>query len=171
MAKLAIDYKPEYKDQICFHSQQAAEKYLKAYLVLRDITFKKTHSLVYLLDLLGEFETIPDTIYRAAEILEDYGVEVWEKRFKEFQAGGKTQAWCKENNINPRAFNFWYLKLQREQTQPQKQIREPVKWLAIDTKEIEINPEANLGATSHQAIDIKIAKMTIEISFPIFYIL
>lgn len=76
MAKLAIDYKPEYKDQICFHSQQAAEKYLKAYFVLRDITFKKTHSLAYLLDLLGEFETIPDKIYRAAEILEDYGVEV-----------------------------------------------------------------------------------------------
>ena len=93
------------------------------------------------------------------------GRPVWEKRFKEFQASGKTQAaWCKENNINPRTFNFWYLKLQREQTQPQKQIREPVKWLAIDAKEIEINPEANLGATSGQAIDIKIANMTIKVT-------
>jgi hypothetical protein len=62
------------------------------------------------------------------KIKEPEGRPVWEKRFEEFQAGGKTQAaWCKENNINPRAFNFWYLKLQREQTQPQKQIREPVK--------------------------------------------
>ncbi len=41
-----------------------------------DVTFKKTHSLVYLLDLLGGYENIPDKIYNAAEILEDYGVEV-----------------------------------------------------------------------------------------------
>ena len=90
---------------------------------------------------------------------EPEGRPVWEKRFNEFQASGKTQAaWCKEKNINPRTFNFWYLKLQREQTQPQKQIREPVKWLAIDTKEIEINPEANLGATSirYQQTGIKL---------------
>lgn len=26
--------------------------------------------------MIGEFETIPDKIYRAAEILDDYGVEV-----------------------------------------------------------------------------------------------
>jgi hypothetical protein len=41
------------------------------------------------------------------KIKEPEGRPVWEKRFEEFQAGGKTQAaWCKENNINPRAFNF-----------------------------------------------------------------
>ncbi len=39
---------------ICFHCQQAAEKYLKGFLVYRNIEFKKTHDLLYLLSLLGE---------------------------------------------------------------------------------------------------------------------
>lgn len=33
---------------ICFHCQQAAEKYLKAFLVCHGIVFEKTHDLVYL---------------------------------------------------------------------------------------------------------------------------
>lgn len=50
-------------------------------------------------------------------------------------------------------------------TQPEKQAKKSVKWLAIDAKgEIEINPEANLGTTSHQAIHIKIANLTIEVT-------
>lgn len=93
------------------------------------------------------------------------GRPVWEKRFNEFKASGKTQAaWCKEKNINPNTFNFWYLRLKREKTQPEKQIEKSVKWLAIDTKEIEINPQANIGATPRQVIDIKIANMTIEVT-------
>jgi HEPN domain-containing protein len=76
MAKLAIDNKPEYRDLICFHCQQAAEKYLKACLIDKRLSFKKTHSLVYLLDLLAQDGNIPDKLYEAAEILEDYGVEV-----------------------------------------------------------------------------------------------
>jgi hypothetical protein len=39
MAKLAIDHKPEYIDLICFHCQQAAEKYLKSYMIYRDLSF------------------------------------------------------------------------------------------------------------------------------------
>ena len=31
--------------QICFHFQQAAEKYLKAYIVAYELTFKKIHEL------------------------------------------------------------------------------------------------------------------------------
>jgi HEPN domain-containing protein len=76
MAELAIANKPEYKDLICFHCQQSAEKYLKAYLIRLDITFKKSHSLIYLLDLLATVESVPDNLYETAEILEDYGVEV-----------------------------------------------------------------------------------------------
>ncbi len=76
MAELAIANKPEYKDLICFHCQQCAEKYLKAYLVLLKIDFKKSHSLIYLLDLLAVHENVPDSLYATAEILEDFGVEV-----------------------------------------------------------------------------------------------
>jgi HEPN domain-containing protein len=60
MAKLAIEYQPDFRDFICFHCQQAAKKYLKAYLVYLDIIFKKTHSLDYLLDLISERETVSD---------------------------------------------------------------------------------------------------------------
>lgn len=76
MAELAIANKPEYKDLICFHCQQSAEKYLKAYLIRLDINFKKSHSLFYLLDLLAAGENVPESLYETADILEDYGVEV-----------------------------------------------------------------------------------------------
>lgn len=76
MAELAIANKPEYKDLICFHCQQCAEKYLKAYLIRLNISFRKSHSLNYLLDLLAAGDNVPDGIYNAAEILEDYGVEI-----------------------------------------------------------------------------------------------
>ena len=41
-----------FPDIICFHSQQSAEKYLKAYLVFLDQDFPKTHALEDLV-LLG----------------------------------------------------------------------------------------------------------------------
>jgi HEPN domain-containing protein len=44
--------KPVY-DGICFHSQQCAEKYLKALLQERGTYFPRTHDLVDLLALLG----------------------------------------------------------------------------------------------------------------------
>jgi HEPN domain-containing protein len=42
---------PNY-DAVCFHSQQCAEKYLKALLQEGGIPFGKTHNLVVLLDLV-----------------------------------------------------------------------------------------------------------------------
>lgn len=36
-------------DQICFHFQQAAEKYLKAYIIRYDLSFDKVHDLTHLL--------------------------------------------------------------------------------------------------------------------------
>ncbi len=36
---------------VCFHAQQCAEKYLKAFLEEHGIAFSKTHDLVALLDL------------------------------------------------------------------------------------------------------------------------
>lgn len=39
----------DYFDQICFHFQQATEKYLKAYIVKFDLKFEKIHDLVKLL--------------------------------------------------------------------------------------------------------------------------
>ncbi len=41
---------------IVFHAQQAVEKALKAYLVLRDKHFGKTHNLARLIDLCSEVD-------------------------------------------------------------------------------------------------------------------
>jgi HEPN domain-containing protein len=41
---------PNY-DAACFHAQQCAEKYLKAFLQEADVPFEKTHNLYHLLDL------------------------------------------------------------------------------------------------------------------------
>lgn len=40
-----------YFAQICFHFQQAAEKYLKAYIVAKKLGFKKIHELPALLQI------------------------------------------------------------------------------------------------------------------------
>lgn len=77
IAKLALEHGGEFRDAICFHCQQAVEKYLKAYLIYQDINFRRTHNLTYLLDLINdEIEEISDDIYSKAEILESYAVEI-----------------------------------------------------------------------------------------------
>lgn len=38
-------------DAACFHAQQAAEKYLKAFLTQEDVTFPYTHNLTRLIEL------------------------------------------------------------------------------------------------------------------------
>ena len=49
---------------VCFHAQQAAEKYIKAFLVLHQVDFPKTHDLPLLVKLCmkidPEFELIMD---------------------------------------------------------------------------------------------------------------
>jgi HEPN domain-containing protein len=61
-------------DAVCFHSQQCAEKYLKAFLQEHRIRFERRHELNVLLDLCvpldGEFETLRDTL----QSLEHYAV-------------------------------------------------------------------------------------------------
>lgn len=54
-------------DVVCFHSQQCAEKYLKALLVLRRIEFPKTHDLEALAARLrngGKPRLSPDDLAR-----------------------------------------------------------------------------------------------------------
>jgi HEPN domain-containing protein len=63
-------------DGVCFHAQQCAEKYLKAYLYEHSRAFPKIHKLHELLDLCvsldGSFETQRSTLTG----LEPYAVEV-----------------------------------------------------------------------------------------------
>lgn len=48
MAKSALKRRKPLTTASCFHSQQCAEKYLKAILVAKDIEFPKTHDLLIL---------------------------------------------------------------------------------------------------------------------------
>lgn len=41
-------------DTACFHAQQAAEKYLKAYLTAMDLDFPSIHNLEVLIELCGQ---------------------------------------------------------------------------------------------------------------------
>lgn len=60
----------------CFHSQQAAEKYLKAYLTQRQIEFPKTHSIRELVGLIRPVdEELADALLPAA-VLTPYGIEI-----------------------------------------------------------------------------------------------
>lgn len=52
---------PNY-DAVCFHSQQCAEKYLKARLQEADIAFGKTHDLAALLHLLTPVEPLWESL-------------------------------------------------------------------------------------------------------------
>ena len=61
---------------ICFHAQQAVEKYLKAFLVHKQIEFRKTHDIEELLELVaGMDESLAASLEMASQ-LNPYGVEV-----------------------------------------------------------------------------------------------
>jgi len=63
-------------NSVCFHCQQCAEKYLKSYLIYREMTFPKIHNLVALLEMcvsLDEtFEELRDLLVQ----LNSYATEV-----------------------------------------------------------------------------------------------
>src|SRR5437016_2415683 len=60
---------PNY-DAACFHAQQCAEKYLKAFLQEHNSIFPKTHNLVELLVLCTPIDAAFD-LYRASLVLLD----------------------------------------------------------------------------------------------------
>ena len=63
--KMAPD--PELADEVVgLHAQQASEKYQKAVLAHRGITYRRVHSITYLLGLLTDHEVTPPP--RAAEL-------------------------------------------------------------------------------------------------------
>ena len=55
-ASMSLEDELEFYAQICFHFHQAAEKYLKAYIVKYDLEFKKIHDLLVLLDICSKHD-------------------------------------------------------------------------------------------------------------------
>jgi len=66
---------PDFTEGVTFHSQQSAEKYLKAFLVWHQIEFPKTHNLEVLLGLAGIADDKIPEILQEAVVLTPYGVE------------------------------------------------------------------------------------------------
>lgn len=62
-------------DTACFHCQQAAEKFLKAYCIYLDIEFPKTHLLSTLMDLISSRDK-DVFILEQTNILSNYGVSI-----------------------------------------------------------------------------------------------
>lgn len=63
-------------DTICFHSQQAIEKCLKAILIFLDKPITKTHDLTYLLNEIGEYFPQFSHYSDSFDNITDFAVEI-----------------------------------------------------------------------------------------------
>jgi HEPN domain-containing protein len=81
-------------DAICFHAQQCAEKYLKARLFDADVSFRRTHDLLNLLDSLAE---IQPTWIDYEEIIGELSIFAVAYRYSGFTATGEQAAKSVEN--------------------------------------------------------------------------
>jgi HEPN domain-containing protein len=75
-AKSLLPHGETFLSTVCFHSQQAVEKYLKAFLIRHQVEFRKTHDISELLDLIGPIDANLSDSLRDTVVLTDYGVDV-----------------------------------------------------------------------------------------------
>ncbi len=61
---------------ICFHCQQAAEKYLKSFLVWRGVKPERTHDLAQLVDACTQLDVSLVVLRSACVKLSDFAVDV-----------------------------------------------------------------------------------------------
>ncbi len=61
---------------MCFHCQQAAEKFLKAFLVRRNTRYPLTHDLLILLETILSLDTEAETLRESLIVLIPYAVEI-----------------------------------------------------------------------------------------------
>jgi len=71
-----LDTREVFPDIICFHAQQAAEKYLKAYLVFLDQEFPRTHALEDLVLIATSIDAVAKNLFTIASELTPYAVEI-----------------------------------------------------------------------------------------------
>ncbi len=81
-AKNGLESSEPFTDIICFHAQQAGEKYIKAYLVWQEIEFPKTHSLEDLFLLAAQKDSAFKKLIEEVSVLTPYAVEI---RYGEFE--------------------------------------------------------------------------------------
>ncbi len=74
-AKSLLSYGQTFISTVCFHSQQASEKYLKAFLTYHQVEFPKTHDIGELLDLAASVNEKLSQSLSDIILLTDYGVD------------------------------------------------------------------------------------------------
>ncbi len=75
-AIIIFQHIPRYFETVAFHCQQAVEKYIKGLLVFYDSQLKKTHDLIFLLELLADKTAISEDLYSKALTMEGFGVDI-----------------------------------------------------------------------------------------------
>jgi HEPN domain-containing protein len=75
-AKSLFTHGATFLSTVCFHSQQAAEKYLKAFLTRHQAEFPKTHDIAELLDLISPIDVSLSESLRGTAVLTNYGVDI-----------------------------------------------------------------------------------------------
>ena len=75
-AKHELSFADAVTESICFHCQQAAEKYLKAYLVFRGIPFTRTHEIGELVTKCENKDKEISALKEEADKLTDYAIEI-----------------------------------------------------------------------------------------------
>jgi len=77
-AEILLEYEEEDTpyDSVCFHCQQAVEKFIKGYLVVADIPFPKTHNLADLMVLCASADEVFLDYIATAETLTPYAVDI-----------------------------------------------------------------------------------------------
>ena len=75
-AEQGLKVYPVLSEIVCFHCQQSAEKYLKAYLVKHQVEFQKTHNIMSLINLCSTVDSVFKDKLLYADLLTDYAVEI-----------------------------------------------------------------------------------------------
>lgn len=96
-AACSLEDEREFFAQICFHFHQAAEKYLKAYVVKFDLEFKKIHDLLELLDICEAHSPLLNTLREHCIFLNRFYISTrypvhWESTFTRQDAVQAMQA-------------------------------------------------------------------------------
>ncbi|MCD4783990.1 MAG: HEPN domain-containing protein [Candidatus Eremiobacteraeota bacterium] len=75
-AEHELSFSDAVTESICFHCQQAVEKYLKAYLIFLGIPFTKTHEIGELITRCETKDKLIFSLKIEADKLTDYAVEI-----------------------------------------------------------------------------------------------
>jgi len=75
-AERELSFEDPVTDNVCFHCQQAVEKYLKAFLVYHQVYFTKTHNIGNLIELCATVDPSFRDELEDADCLTDYAVEI-----------------------------------------------------------------------------------------------